>query len=566
MVVLESGSLAQAMRASMAVPGVFSPVTIGGRILGDGGLSRNLPVDVARETCADVVIAVSVPNRVPTAEELQSPLNMVARTVEVLIGANEKQQLGTLGPADVAIVVRTGDIGPASFDRVRDVIPLGRAATLERREELLRYALPAPEYRAWRESVARAEPGPARLAAVELTGLERVDPGYARDRLGLEAGAVVTERQISDRVAGLYAMSDFETVRYALRGEIDESTLEVELRERAAAPNILRFDLGFYAGTDETTAFTIGGDYLRPWVNRRGGELHGALRLGRTSGLDASLYQPLDRGHRWFVEPGLTLRRSVEDFFADGDALARYTLSHALGYLAAGRTFGTHAELRAGVRAGTQSAERDIAFPGLGEISGERAGGVQLRYTYDSRDLAALARSGLIAKLVYFHSTESLGAAEAYDRLEATATYALPVAADVVYLRASGGTSLDTTLPVYDTFTLGGPVSFPGLSIGELRGMSYWSGQVSYLHKVVDISNVFGQALYAGFALTAAEMNDRIDAVRAEPIYSGAFIMGGRTPLGPLSMSLAATTTGEWRLVFGLGRPVEERTITDPVW
>ena len=119
MVVLDRGDLALAMRASMAVPGVFSPVNIDGRILGDGGLTRNVPVDIARQTCADVVIAVAVPNPLPTAAELRSPLTMMSRTLDVLISANERQQLDTLGPADVKIVIEMGDIGSASFDRVR---------------------------------------------------------------------------------------------------------------------------------------------------------------------------------------------------------------------------------------------------------------------------------------------------------------------------------------------------------------------------------------------------------------------------------------------------------------
>ena len=112
MVVLSSGDLALAMRASMAVPGIFAPVTLDGRILGDGGLSRNLGVDVARQTCADVVIAVAVPTPQPTAEQLQSPLSMMGRTIEVLIGAHEKQQLETLTDEDVRLVVHFKDPFP----------------------------------------------------------------------------------------------------------------------------------------------------------------------------------------------------------------------------------------------------------------------------------------------------------------------------------------------------------------------------------------------------------------------------------------------------------------------
>jgi hypothetical protein len=119
---------------------------------------------------------------------------------------------------------------------------------------------------------------------------------------------------------------------------------------------------------------------------------------------------------------------------------------------------------------------------------------------------------------------------------------------------------------VYDLFALGGPTSMPGLALGELRGTSYWSGQAAYLLKIADISPVFGHALYLGATLTAADMSGRVDGARAEPVYSGALVLGGRTPLGPVNVSLALTSESSWQFVFGLGRPIEERTITDPAW
>ncbi|HEX7373693.1 MAG TPA: hypothetical protein VF277_01875, partial [Steroidobacteraceae bacterium] len=137
---------------------------------------------------------------------------------------------------------------------------------------------------------------------------------------------------------------------------------------------------------------------------------------------------------------------------------------------------------------------------------------------------------------------------------------------NILYLRAMGGTSFGTELPIYDDFVLGGPVSLPGLSTGQLRGDSYWAGTAAYLHKIGDISALYGQALYLGMSFSAADMSERIDKIRAEPIYSAAVLLGARTPLGPMTLSLAATTTDDWQLVLGIGRPMEERNIADPVW
>ena len=246
--------------------------------------------------------------------------------------------------------------------------------------------------------------------------------------------------------------------------------------------------------------------------------------------------------------------------------MTRYQFSSGWGYVDAGRVFGNRAELRAGIRTGVQSATREIGSQDLPEISSEGYGGLAVRYTFDSRDRDVLWQRGTVARMSYFHSTDALGAEAPYDRFEGTATFVLPFRRNVGYLRVSGGSSFDTSLPLYDLFSLGGPVSLPGLSFGELRGSSYWSAQASYLQRIADISYVFGQSIYAGLTLTAADMSGRLDGVYAQPTYSGALVLAGRTPIGPMTLSLAATTTSEWQLVLGLGRPIEERTINDPAW
>jgi len=364
----------------------------------------------------------------------------------------------------------------------------------------------------------------------------------------------------------VFALSDFERVAYTLSGDPAQPTLDMHLQEKSWGPHIVRFDLGMSIGTDSSTAFTIGGDYLQTWINDRGGELRGSVRLGRTSGLETSLYQPLDAAHRWFVEPDLMAQRSIEDLFDDGDAVTRYRFTSGWADLDAGRVFGRRAELRAGIRAGIQSATREIGSQELPEISSEGYGGFTARYTFDTRDRDVLWQHGMVARMTYFRSDEALGADAIYDRFEGTATVVLPFRRNVSYLRVSGGSSFDTSLPLYDLFSLGGPISLPGLSIGELRGTSYWSAQASYLQRIADISYVFGQSIYAGLTFTAADMSGRIDGVNAAPTYSGAFVLAGRTPLGPVSLSLAATNNSDWQLVLGLGRPIEERSINDFSW
>jgi hypothetical protein len=88
----------------------------------------------------------------------------------------------------------------------------------------------------------------------------------------------------------------------------------------------------------------------------------------------------------------------------------------------------------------------------------------------------------------------------------------------------------------------------------------------SYLHRVAEISDLFGQALYVGGMATAGAMDGQFDYPDANTLYSGALLLGGRTPLGPLTLVLAATSESDWQFSFILGRPVLEHTIMDPVW
>src|SRR6185437_8584693 len=88
--VFEDGSLAQAMRATMSIPGMFAPVQQGNNIYSDGAAVDNLPVDVARQMGAEVIIAVYLDTGPVKPESLSSPLAVAGRNVSIMVAANEQ--------------------------------------------------------------------------------------------------------------------------------------------------------------------------------------------------------------------------------------------------------------------------------------------------------------------------------------------------------------------------------------------------------------------------------------------------------------------------------------------
>jgi len=140
MVIFDRGLLATAMRASMAVPGLIAPLKVNDRLLIDGGLVRNLPIDVARQMGADVIIAVNLGTPLLRPEQIEGLQGVSMQTLGILTEQNVRQSLQQLRPQDVLIEPALGDFSAADFDNLAKAVPLGEAAGAGRAVQLLRSA------------------------------------------------------------------------------------------------------------------------------------------------------------------------------------------------------------------------------------------------------------------------------------------------------------------------------------------------------------------------------------------------------------------------------------------
>jgi NTE family protein len=564
MVVLDSGDLTRAMRASMAVPGVFAPVVIGDQVLADGGMIRNLPVDVARELCADVSIVVAFDLPLPPTEELQSIFALTGRSIDAMIIANERAQLATLTTDDVAIRVPVGDIGTGDFARVSETIPLGEAAARSVTNALRRYALPETEYRRWRAQLARPEPAPVRIAEIDFAPLRHASADYLTTRMATRAGDDVTLAELETDMSRLFASGDFTRVDYRLRPRPGGGqALEINAVERPGGNDFLRFDLGLSGSSGGDVLFALRADHRREWINPLGGQWRNALQLGQLSELGTTFYQPLDVPQRFFVEAGLAARRTLEDIFVDGDRAARFDLLAGEMHLDIGVNLGNHARVRTAARWGLHEYKPDIGTVDIVALDTTRDASVAIGAIYDTRDAAALPSSGSYAALEYASSGDWFGGQQSYEIIEAVAGHSMPWRHTLLVLAVGAGNTLDGDLPRYRDFQVGGIRSFPALSRGELRGEGYWSASATWLLRVGDSRALFGQMFYAGFGLQAVNVSDRLDGIKEGTVLGASFTVGARTFAGPLMLSLGAADNGSVTIHLALGRPISEGSMLD---
>jgi NTE family protein len=567
MVVLDHGDLATAMRASMAIPGAFAPVMWDDWILSDGGQVRNLPVDVARETCADVVIVVNLVVPPTPPEKLVQAQQLIARSMDVMLQANVNLQLETLTDRDVRIDVPMGDIGTADFERVPETIPLGEAAARGVAAQLARYSVPDEEYSAWRRRVTVPQEIESRVAAVRFEGLEHVNPEYLRSLTSIQPGDVVSIATIGEDANRMAALDDVDSVSYRLEGDPAGPTLVWLPQEASVGRNVIRPSMGLFAGGQGEMRFLLGAQYVRHWLNSLGAQWRTDLQVGFESLFETSWYQPLDVAQRWFFEPAIFAFRTVEDLYVDYDRVAEYTFSDVGGGLDLGVNLGRPGQLRLGYFNTDRRARLRTGIgnlPEAGQLVPDvdvRDAGMVVNAMWDSRNMPTFATEGLAAELRYLQSDESLGADRDWNRVEAAVRKPLAIGRNAMWLGLAGGTHVgDDNLPGDRAFLLGGPRTLPAFQYDELRVREYWLADINVLWRLKELIAVRNQALFAGFGLQVAGLYERVDLQPDDEVISASAYLGGPTPLGAFTVGVGGSEES-WAVWLSLGRPIGHGSI-----
>ena len=564
MVVLDRGDIATAMRASMAIPGAFSPVVLDPYILSDGGMVRNIPIDVARDTCADIVIVVNLVEPPPVRENLVQAQQLLSRSMDVMFEVNERAQLATLTDRDVLIDVPMGDITTADFERLPETIPLGEAAARKAMDRLAALAVPEPQYVAWRSGVTTSQTIEATIAEVRVEGLDYVNAEYLRTLTSVNPGDAVKIGDISDDARHMAALDELDSVAYRLEGEPQASTLTWLPKEISLGQDVLRPALGLFADGGGDFKFLLGVQHVRHWVNPLGAQWRNQLQIGDESSLMTSFYQPLDVAQRSFVEPAAYLERIVEDLYNDGDRIATYEFVDYGGRLDFGLNASRYAQIRLGYDYNRRKTRVDTGLSVFPQIDVEDAG-IHFSARYDSRDTPNFATKGLAAALRYERIDESFAADRNWERLEGGIRRSISIGKYVTWLSLAGGTDLDSDLPPDRYFSLGGSRVMPAYQHDELRVSDYWIAETSFLRRLKELSPIKNQAIYAGLGLQYAGLYDRLDVPGDdddENVLGGYLFLAGPTALGTFTLGLGFTED-QANVWLSVGKPITSGTILD---
>ncbi|TCT24238.1 patatin-like phospholipase family protein [Thiobaca trueperi] len=565
MAVFERGPLPVAMRASMSVPGIFAPMEWENHIYVDGGLVRNLPIDVARDMGVDVIIAVNLGSGYLPREQLTSILGVTGQMIAILTEQNVQASLKQIDRRrDVLIVPDLGDIGSGDFARAADAIATGVAAAQKAAPALARYSVSEAEYAAWKRE--RFGPGHPvqRVAAVEVAGLKRVNDGIFTNLIENQKGQPLDRAQLNRDAQLIYGRGDFERVNYHFRPKDDSGDLLiVDAMEKRWGPGYLSFGLGLLSDNQGDSRFGLHATYDRTWINSLGAEWGSELTLGNSPRFKTEFYQPLDLDRAAFVTSYLDLGVSPDSVFIEDQRVARYDVTRARIGADLGTTLGG-IEMRIGPYLGQTKVTLDTGSRELpeGRIMDS---GLRARLVYDTLDSAGAPREGVRIALEALSPLEAMGADVQYTRALLNATTAHSFGRNTVAARIEAGSSFGDRMPYYDQFPLGGFLKLSGYANEQFRGNNVVFGGLAYYRQIATLPPPIGRGLYLGASLEAGWLSEgAIDKETAgqdvtlsseATRFGGSIFFGSDTWIGPAYLGLGLSEDGDSAVYVLIGRP-----------
>jgi len=548
--VFKDGPLGEALRSTMSLPALFTPVKRDHKIYADGGLLNNLPVDVVKAMGADIVIAVSVNPGAFNPQNSQSMFSIMGRSISVMISANE---LRSMEMADLLVSVDLAGYTSTDYKAAEKIVSRGYDAA-DRKSQLLRkLGLDEP---AWQQYLAqRGAKQVHSMPTPEFIQVKGIDGHPSHDieaALASHVGSPLDSKKLERDINVISGIGRFSSLSYRMDQKDGKKGLVIHADEREYAPPFLnlgviidgsQYDNARFTANSRITALDVGG--LRS-------EWRTDVSVGSVWGLSSEYYEPLSLASNWFVAPRAYTSNSPLDLYDRSTRIAEYRIRQYGGGVDLGYAINRSSEVRVGYDIGQIRTSLRIGDPVLPQPSG-RFGSSSIHYNLDALDSPLVPRQGEIVRARVQWTDAVPGASAGFPLSELYFGVVRPVSKPAsVYVQGFGGSTFgyrDTGLP---QFFLGGMGRLDAYGTNELRADQYFLFRLGYLHELFRLPPIIGNKVY----FTSAYELGKAYGMTAESGLPNDAAVGIviETFLGPLGVGGSVGDTGHHKWYFRLGR------------
>ena len=491
--VFHDGSLSLALRATMSLPGLFSPVRSGNNLYADGGLLNNLPVDVAQSMGAQLTIAVYLQADSFNAQQPLSSFSVLGQSVSVMIAANE---LKSMQMADVLVTVPLNKYTTLDYDKAPELIRLGYEAAESKQAILSKLAV---DDEAWKQYLARRESRTLETPVpqfIEVTGTTPQLASKIEKRLGPDVGKPVNTVNLEEQFTRIAGSGRWATLGYSMTDKDGKPGLLVSAEEKSYSPPIVR-PLIIIDGTNyNEVLFSAGARITFLDYGSFGSELRNDIIVGSIYQLKSEYYHPFTPATRWFIAPQLNLDTDKFYFYYDNHIDSQYRKRQLGGALDFGYTFSNKAEARLGYQSAYQRYSPVIGDTVVYPIQSGRIGVTHFHYDLDMTDDNVLPMRGMSATYRAEWWDANTGTRKSFPVTELRTHFLFPLTTkSSAYLAVAGGSTLGHESTGIPPFSLGGGLQLSAFGENELITNQYYLFQTGYIRRLAKLPPFLGDTI-----------------------------------------------------------------------
>jgi NTE family protein len=547
--VFREGSLALALRSTMSLPGVFTPVRTDNSAFVDGGLLDNLPVDVAKDMGADLVLAVHLQTKPLGSEESLSSFGVLGQSISVVVAVNE---LRSIEKADILISVPLEEFNSTDYAKNDVIIQRGYEAAQSKALLLSQFGVDEAswqQYLAHREARRKDAPIPQ---FVEVAGTATALAKEIEQKLASSVGQPVDTANLGRQLTYLSGIGRYARLGYRMVDKNNQDGLLITADEKQYGPPIIR-PLIVVDGSDyNRVQFLIGARITFLDLGGFGSEWRNDITLGSEHKLQSEFFRPFGKTLQWFVAPRAFVSNVLKDFYSDNTLVAEYRDRMVGGAFDVGYQFNRNSELRAGYEIANQKFSPSIGSASFGTLQG-RIGVTSLRYDLIGRDDPIIPRSGLDVHFRTQWYDANPNASSGFPLAETTITYFTPLnKPSSVFFSGFGGTTFNYHQTGFPPFSLGGSRDLAAYGSNEFLTNQYFLFKAGYIRRLWRLPPLLGDNFYAIGTYEIAKVYDLPNVSSLPTDVSGALVVN--TIFGPVVLGGAYGATGHQKFFFRIGR------------
>ncbi len=535
-VVLEQGDLAMALVASMAVPGLIAPVKVDKYMLVDGGVSNNLPIDVAKKMGADIIIAVNVSTPLFDESQMQNVINILEQVTNILSNDNTNISKSLLTKKDIFIEPDVSAIDTEDFNKFAEGIPMGRKATYQHASQLKKLHIDRPT------AMAKKILPPVQInkAIVHSEGI--LSAQTYRD--------YVEVTDIEESMKKLYGISIFNHVYYGIEEKDHEKVLVVQPEVIPPETIYLQGSLLLEADSQSNNSFSLIVGFTRPQVNAWLGEWRVIGTIGDDTGLFAEFYQPITPSLVWFANPYAYWDRSPIIAYFDYDEVATVVGTLSQVGFNIGRTFSTTAQIYGFWEFDYFTFQQRTGEPFL-QGTLPKDGRVGVTFEWDTLDNLFFPHRGVKGSISYLANNKSFGGDTNFRQLNISSYIAGTSGNHSIVTGGMYNATVKGQADYQSQFFLGGIFQLAGLVQDELEGDNSALYDLVYFYKLS--RNTIFSDIYVGASLEAGRVWRHTNLSTKLPVIgAGSLFLGIDSLIGPIYLVIGTTDNGKKAAYFTL--------------